>query len=615
LIPIELLAPAGNIEHGKAAITHGADAVYIGASSFSARANAANSVADIHRLVRFAHLCRAKVYVALNTILYDHEIDAALQLIHQLYEAGIDALIVQDMGLLQCDLPPVPLFASTQTHNCTPEKITFLEKVGIRRAILARELSISQIKTIRQRTNIELECFVHGALCVSYSGQCYMSQAIAGRSGNRGVCAQPCRLAYRLLDADGHTIIESAHLLSLKDLNLSGNLAALIDAGVTSFKIEGRLKDLNYVKNITAYYRRRLDAIVENSDRWAKASSGSIELQFVPHPCKTFNRGYTDYFIDGRKEKVASPQTQKSIGEWLGKITQTTPQWFTVDTKATVSNGDGLCWLTPKGLEGALVNRVEGKKIYLAKPVRLKPCMEIFRNSNIVFDRALSADNSSDRRIAVTLELREHESGYSLCAEDQDGNRAEHTISTQKIPAKDVVAIRIQIDTQLRKLGNTVFSANEVVVADAFGYFILAAELNEMRRQTMLQLEGIRVERYRAKPAERHTEEAKYPATSLDYRGNVANRHAKDFYFRHGVEHIDDAFELQQNYHGKTLMTTKHCIKYQYNMCQKKQHPSGKWTEPLFLKDNRHTYRLEFDCRACEMRVLLEDSDLLEPIN
>ena len=607
--PVELLSPARNLEYGKAAIIHGADAVYIGAPRFSARANASNTVADIEQLVRFAHLYRSKVYVALNTILYDNEIATAVQLIHQLYEAGIDALIIQDMGLLQCDLPPVPLFASTQTHNHTPEQLTFLEKIGFRRVILARELSLPQIKSIRQQTNIELECFVHGALCVSYSGQCYMSQAIAGRSGNRGVCAQPCRSVYRLLDADGNTIIENEHLLSLKDLNLSGCLTALIGVGVTSFKIEGRLKDLNYVKNITAFYRRCLDAIIENDEHCAKTSSGSVDLKFLPNPYKTFNRGYTRYFINGRKEKVASPQTQKSIGERLGNVTNVETgrppslHSFTIDTEATVSNGDGLCWLLPqKGLEGTLVNRVEGKKIFPAKPVQLKLGAEIFRNNDFVFEKTL-ADNSADRRISVSLELCEHPSGYTLCVEDEDGNRTEYTGQTEKIPAKDVAAARKQIDTQLRKLGNTAFSASRITIPDTFNYFVPAATLNDMRRQLIRQLEDSRIDRYRAKPYERLPVKTKFPAVELDYRGNVANHHAKDFFMQHGVTHVEDAFELQDDHRGKTLMTTRHCIKYQYDMCPVLQRPSAKWKEPLYIRDRHHTYRIEFDCCACEMKI------------
>jgi len=601
--PIELLSPARNLEYGKAAITHGADAVYIGAPCFSARADAGNPVADIAQLVRFAHLYRAKVYATLNTILYDSEIDAALRLIRQLYETGIDALIIQDMGLLQCDLPPVPLFASTQTHNFMPEKVAFLEKMGFRRIILARELNLSQIKTIRRQTGVELESFVHGALCVSFSGQCYMSQMIAGRSGNRGVCAQPCRSAYRLLDADGRTIVENAYLLSLKDLNLSEHLTALLDAGVTSFKIEGRLKDLNYVKNITAFYRQRLDAIIENDNRWEKASSGNVDLRFSPDPYKTFNRGYTTYFINGRKEKTASPQTQKSTGERLGKVTQATPQWFTIDTKVAVSNGDGLCWLHPrKGLEGALVNRVEGKKIFPAKPIMLNSGMEIFRNNDFVFEKILAGD-SADRRIAVSFELCEHPSGYTLSAEDEDGNRTEFTVQSQKIPAKNADAARKQMETQLRKLGNTTFSDYKINIPITFNCFIPAALLNDMRRQVIRQLEELRVKQYQAKPYQRPYTRAKFPAANLDYRGNAANLPAKDFYKRHGVQRIDDAFELQDDHRGKTLMTAKYCIKYQYNMCSKLQRPSEKWKEPLYLKDQHHTYRLEFDCRECEMKV------------
>ena len=600
---IELLAPARNLECGKAAILHGADAVYTGAQSFSARANASNPIADIEKLTRFAHLYRAKVYVTLNTILYDNEIDAAVKLIYQLYEAGIDALIIQDMGLLQCDLPPVPLFASTQAHNNTPEKIVFLEKVGFSRVILARELGISQIAAIRRQTGIKLECFVHGALCVSYSGQCYMSQAIAERSGNRGVCAQPCRSAYRLSDANGRTIIENAHLLSLKDLNLSKYLAELINAGITSFKIEGRMKDLSYVKNITAFYRRRIDDIIGNDKNLMKTSSGSVNLQFSPNPYKTFNRGYTAYFIEGRKEKVASPHTPKSTGERLGKVVQATAQWFSIDTKAVISNGDGLCWLHPqKGFEGALVNKVDGNRIFTAKPVDLKSGMEIFRNNDFVFEKALSG-NSSDRRIAVSFGLCEHEAGYSLCVEDEDGNKAYYSIDTQKIPAKDPSTARQQIDTQLQKLGNTAFSVKEVVIPDSFNYFIPSSVLNGMRRQAIQRLEDIRMERYRAKPFQRTSAKAVYPAINLDYRANAANSFAKDFYRQHGVKQIDDAFELQKNYSGKTLMTTKHCIRYHYNMCSK----SKKTNEHLYLKDNRHKYRLEFDCKRCEMKIILEN--------
>jgi len=486
-----------------------------------------------------------------------------------------------------------------------------------------------------------------------------MSQAIAGRSGNRGVCAQPCRSAYRLLDAKGQTIVENAHLLSLKDLNLSKYLTNLINAGVTSFKIEGRLKDMSYVKNITAFYRRQIDAIIEKPHplplskgeervRLTKASSGSVDLLFSPNPYKTFNRGYTTYFIEGRKEKVASPNTQKSIGERLGKVVlvgaglapaHASTQWFTLvgaglapahsnapasmlggicnSAPISITNGDGLCWLQPpKGLEGTLVNKVEGNKIFTAKPVNLKPGMTIFRNNDFMFEKILSG-KSSERRIEVSFELHEHESGYTLIVEDEDGNKASYSIETQKIPAKDPTIAQQQIDTQLRKLGNTVFSAKKGVLftpllwrgdggevyggdlSTSFDFFIPTSLLNDMRRHVIQQLEDIRIERYRTKPFQRISTKVTYPATYLDYRGNVANSHAKDFYRQHGVKKIDEAIELKNNYKEKKLMTTKHCIKYHFNIrCS---------SEPMYMKDNKFTYKLEFDCKRCEMNIILEN--------
>ena len=426
---------------------------------------------------------------------------------------------------------------------------------------------------------------------------------VANRSGNRGVCAQPCRSAYGLRDATGKTLIDRAHLFSLKDLNLSEYLYDLIQAGITSFKIEGRLKDITYLKNITAFYRRLIDEIIENGECYGKASSGKVNLRFIPNPCKTFNRGYTNYFIEGRKEKVASPQTQKSVGERLGKITQVHSRWFETDTDAIVSPGDGLCYFRAQGLEGMAVNKVEGKRIFPAKSVQLEIGTEIFRNNDFRFEKQLSGD-SADRRIAVSFELREHDSGYTLCAVDEDENRTEYSFDTQKLPAKDVETSRKQIDTQLRKLGNTVFTADCVVISESFCYFIPAAELNEMRRQTILLLENLRTSRYRAPDAKVIPSDAIFPENTLDYRGNAANRYAKDFYRRHGVDTVDDAFELQKDYRGKTLMTTKHCIKYQHDQCPLKQHPSNKWKEPLFIADNHSVYRLEFDCRACEMKVI-----------
>jgi putative protease len=607
LIPIELLSPAKNVAYGKAAILHGADAVYIGASYYGARAEAANTIPEIAELVRFAHLYRAKAYVTINTILFDQEIENAVSLAWELYEAGVDALIIQDMGLMQCHLPPLPLFASTQTHNHTPEKIKFLEDTGFQRVILARELTLDEIREIRLKTRIELECFVHGALCVSYSGQCYMSHAITGRSGNRGTCAQPCRSSYRLLDASGNTLINDARLLSLKDLNLSDFLPDLLEAGVTSFKIEGRLKDINYVKNITAFYRQHLDAVFKNKKAYDPASSGKTIFNFTPNPYKTFNRGYTDYFVKGCRKKVASLQTQKSLGEKLGKVNRVHASYFTIDTPLQVSNGDGLCWIHPqKGIQGVLVNKVEGGKIFPARPVDIPMGTEIYRNNDFCFEKQLSV-NSSDRRIGITFKLEENETGYTVMVEDEDGNRTDDTFETEKIPAKDIHQAQAQIKKQLGKLGNTVFSLSNVIISPSFGYFIPAAVLNEMRRQVILKLENIRMDIYHAKKAERPDLLASYPEKKVGYLANIANQQARKFYEKYGVEVTEKAFELQSDYRGKLLMVTKHCIKYQYGLCPFKQQAKQKWKEPLLLQDQQNTYRIQFDCKLCVMKIYNKD--------
>ena len=386
---LELLAPAGNADIGIAAIDHGADAVYIGAPKFSARAGAGVSVAEIARLIRHAHLYYAKVYVALNTILTDRELDESLDIIRKVYELGADALIIQDVGLLELDLPPIPLIASTQMHNNTIERIKFLEAVGFQRVILARELFLDEIADIRRNSSIELEAFVHGALCVSYSGQCYMSQAITGRSGNRGVCAQPCRSHYALIDGDGNVIQQNKFLLSLKDLNLMDFIPDLIGAGITSFKIEGRYKGLEYVKNVTAAFRQAIDRFISGRDGYRRSSSGASTFTFLPAPERTFNRGYTQYFIAGGRQKVASLDTQKSIGQYLGKITCVGKDFFRLD-HCDLQNGDGLCFFTKKNdLAGFRVERVDKGKIYPNNMTGLATGITVYRNYDIALSRAL----------------------------------------------------------------------------------------------------------------------------------------------------------------------------------------------------------------------------------
>ena len=410
---IELLAPAKDLESGIAAINHGADAVYVGAPAFSARVSAANSIEDIEQLCRHAHLYHAHVHVALNTILTDSELDQARKIVYKLYEAGADALIIQDMGLLQIDLPPIALHASTQTDNRTLEKVLFWEKMGLQRAILARELSLEQIRNIRKHTNIELEAFVHGALCVSYSGQCYMSQACTGRSANRGNCAQFCRLPYTLTDADGKVIRENSHLLSLKDMNRSGSLEEMIQAGITSLKIEGRLKGIDYVKNITAFYRKKLDAIFEKEAKYGPASAGKVELTFTPSPEKTFNRGATEYFLHGRENVMVEPDTPKSIGEPIGKTLNINGNKIRISTTQTLHNGDGLSYVDENHeLAGFRINTADGGLVTTLEPVRgLKEGDSVYRNLDIVFDKQMRGE-SAVRRIPVDIHLTESDEGF-----------------------------------------------------------------------------------------------------------------------------------------------------------------------------------------------------------
>jgi collagenase-like PrtC family protease len=385
---IELLAPAKDLESGRAAINHGADAVYVGAPKFGARSAAGNSLDDIAKLIQYAHRYWAKVYVALNTILFDDELDEAQTIIRSISEAGADALIIQDMGLLELDLPPLPLFASTQTHNYSLKKIQFLEKVGFQRIILARELSLKQLKEIRANTRVELELFIHGALCVSFSGQCYMSQAIQGRSANRGVCAQMCRLPYTLTDNLGQVLENEKYLLSLKDLNLSEYLRDLIDTGISSFKIEGRLKDINYVKNITAFYRQRIDEILETDSSLSSASSGRTIAEFQPDPSRTFNRGFTDHFFRRRNKDILSSQTPKSVGACLGTVGKIRRDHFLLETTEALHNGDGICFFDQQELLcGTNINKVEINKIYPSELKGIEEGTMIYRNYDHQFSR------------------------------------------------------------------------------------------------------------------------------------------------------------------------------------------------------------------------------------
>ncbi|MCL7454445.1 MAG: U32 family peptidase [Anaerolineae bacterium] len=610
---VELLAPAGDLERGIAAIDSGADAVYIGAPRFGARVKAGNSLEDITALVQHAHTFWARVYVTVNTLLHDHELPAAVALIHQLYDAGVDAVIIQDVGLLMCDLPPIALIASTQMHNHTPERVAFLEQTGIRRAILARELSLAQIRAIRAATTLELETFVHGALCVSYSGQCYLSYAIGGRSGNRGECAQPCRRRYTLVDRDGRTIVADRHLLSLRDLNLAEDLDALLDAGVTSFKIEGRLKDRAYVVNVVSWYRQRLDRVL-TARGWARSSSGRSHVDFQPDVTKTFNRGYTTYFLHGRGEPPGAIESPKMVGEYLGTVKVVQGDAFLLGTVAGLNNGDGLCWFDNEGdLGGTFVNEAQpvrgGVRVVPQDLEGIRPGLQVYRNRDQVFLRQVER-SQPHREIAVDLRLEATLDGFLLRARDEDGNSAIAPLATGKEPALKPAQAEATARRQLSKTGDTPFACTKVELAWDQPYFLPVSALNALRRDALDRLEAAREANRPRMPGGVVQNDVPYPDTTLNYRGNVLNRQAGAFYRRHGVTDIEPAAESGLAMAGRVVMRLRYCVKHQLGLCDGRPAAGGSQRpdrppEPLYLVDEQdHHHRLRFDCATCEMEVL-----------
>jgi len=599
---IELLAPAKNLACGIDAVNCGADAVYIGAERFSARVSAGNDIADIERLASYAHKYRAKVYVALNTIMHEEELSRARLLVRRIWEAGADALIVQDMGLLEAGLPPIPLIASTQTHNTTPEKVLFLEKAGFKRVILARELSLEQIKAIRAATSVELESFVHGALCVCYSGQCYLSSTLGGRSGNRGECAQPCRKLYTLKDGSGDAIAVNKHLLSLKDLNLSRRLAHLAAAGVTSFKIEGRLKDRDYVRNIVSFYRRELDKVIEKKG-YARASIGRSFAGFEPNPAKTFNRGYTEYFIDGNPADVASPDTPKFVGEKLGPATDVKNGSFRLHGAERLHPGDGISYFDKTGtLAGSLVNGVMDGRVRADNLKGMENGALVYRNLDKEFMRALEREGAQ-RKFALRLEFSDCDGGFLLKASDERGAAGEAKWRGVKSQAQKPEQALDTMRKQLSKLGETDFYLEALELKLSKPYFLPVSALNDLRRDALAALEKAAAElAFAREQIKLVPNDYPYPTDKLDYTGNVLNSLAAAFYKRHGVKEIAMAAEGGASMDGKPLMTSKFCLRRQLGLCRK-----GKDVEPLFMEDAEgHKFRLEFDCARCEMKLYLE---------
>ena len=623
---LELLSPARDADIGMAAINHGADAVYIGGPAFGARATAGNDIRDLERLIAHAHRFNSRIFITLNTILRDDELEDARRMAWQVYEAGADALIIQDMGLLELDLPPIQLHASTQTDIRTPEKARFLQDAGLSQIVLARELDLAQIAAIRAATDparTTIEFFVHGALCVAYSGQCFISHAHTGRSANRGDCNQACRLPYEVLDGAGRIIAHEKHVLSMKDNNQSDNLRALIDAGVRSFKIEGRYKDLGYVKNITAHYRKLLDEIIEEGE-FARASSGRTTFSFTPDPDQNFNREFTDYFVNGRKDDIGAFDTPKTPGRAIGWVTQLGDKWFELEVsdKATMlHNGDGLCYYDlQKELVGVHINRAESvsakKGIWRVFPKNdmaefkdLRKGLEINRNRDMDWVRTLEK-KSSDRRIGLWAALAETADGFALTLTDEDGFVGSASLAQAHQAATDAAKAEATLREQLGRFGTTIFEINDISLRMNQPWFVPASSLNQLRRDAVAQLEAARAKGFirlqRALPVEPPTP---FPEDTLSYLANVYNQKAHDFYVKHGVKVIDAAYESKEEEGEVSLMITKHCVRYSMSLCPKQAKGviGVKGTikaEPLLLINGKEKLKLVFDCKPCEMHVV-----------
>lgn len=609
---IEILAPAKDLIHGMAAINSGADAVYIGAPQFGARSNATNSIEDVAALVQYAHLFHAQVFVVINTILYDNELETCRQMIWKLYDVGVDALIVQDMAIMEMDLPPIVLHASTQANNRDADKIKFLKDAGMKRVVLARELNLHQIKEISEASDVELEFFVTGALCVSFSGNCYMSVANGERSANRGSCAQNCRLPYNLIDGHGDTLIKNSHLLSIKDFDVSDQIPNLIEAGVISFKIEGRLKDIVYVKNNVSFLRKKLDAFLEGSDKYTKASSGKCTYTFDSALDKSFNRGYTDYFVNERYQSIGSWESPKSKGQYIGKLIKTIGGAYQIENGELLNNGDGLCFINENNeAEGIYVNKAENGLAYPNVLKEIKEGTFIYRNNDAGFIKIVEREDSAVRKIGTTLLLTENENGFELIATDEDGYVSTVQLNHAKEQTKNNLSIEDNIKTQLAKTGFTPYTADEINVMFTQNWFLPISKVNEMRRAVYEQLSEIRLANYKREEHQLVKTSHPYPETKLDFMYNVSNKLSRKFYERHGVTEIEKAFELQWDPGKSRVMTTKYCIKYELEKCPKyhKDTMETKLKEPLVLKQGELEYKLKFNCKPCEMEIWEKDAE------
>ena len=601
--PIELLAPARDPACGRAAIDSGADAVYIGADRFGARERAGNSLQDIEGLVRYAHRYRARVYVTLNTLLHDGELPQAGELIHRLWELGVDAVIIQDLGLLELVLPPVPLFASTQLDSVTPQKVRFLEQIGFSRVILGRELSLDELRAVRAATCVPLEVFVHGALCVSYSGRCYLSGALGGRSANRGSCAQPCRLPWTLRDGAGVVLAHQRHLLSLQDMDRSAWLAELVDLGVGSLKIEGRLKDERYVRNVVGHYRRALDGVLA-ARGLPQASSGRVELGFEPDPSRSFHRGGSAYFLRGREAGMSTPHSPKSTGQSLGCVALVDGDWLELDRRHDLQPGDGLCFVGADGaFRGVGVEQVLGGRVRPATMAGLAPGVAVSRNRDRAFERSLEAAGTR-RWIALQLRLDAVGGHSSLCAVDEDGVQVFVPLPSGAELARDPARAAAVAEAQLCKLGDTEFRAQAWELAGRAVPHLSRSAWNELRRALVDRLRRARLQAFPRAQAPPRPDRAQAPWARLDYRGNVINAHARALLERCGVAEIEPGAEAGADLSGRPVMTTRYCLRYELERCPR-LHTGAAPLEPWSIEDPQgRRLELRFDCARCQMQVL-----------
>lgn len=620
---LELLAPAKDLKCGIAAIDCGADAVYIGAARFGARQAVGNSIDDINELCEYAHKFGCKVYVTVNTIIYDNELEDTQKLLNELGRIGVDAILVQDMGITKLQLPQnVALHASTQTDNRSAEKVEWLARHNFDRVVLARELSLEEIRNIHRRVpQTELEVFVHGALCVSYSGVCYASEYCFGRSANRGACAQFCRMKFDLTDKDGNEIINQAHLLSLKDMCRIDSLELLADAGVTSFKIEGRLKDINYVRNVTAAYSNQLNEIISRrGSEYERASSGVCDIRFTPNLNKTFNRGFTDYFLNGRTSDLASFYTPKAMGEYVGKVKEIRGNSFNVAGTTSFANGDGLCFINSNNeLEGFRINRAEGNRLFpLRMPRGLRKGIALYRNSDQLFEKELNGDNVQ-RKLGIRINIKASAEGLHIEAKTCDEKlhiNLQKDISLEKAQKSQVDNIKRQIS----KFGNTIFTVEDVIVEPTdFPWFIPNSILAEIRRQATDELMGRLSEMSENQKdtktkdqAQQHPDNGKGSFHSISsyqhpYMYNIANRLAHSFYEQEGMSDITPAFEIKKP-SSPLVMQCRYCLRHELGQCKKSHKQSGLLKEPLHLRlaDGR-TFRLEFDCKKCQMNIYADE--------